>query len=163
MRACLLVGIFTGVWIVVYGLIQTLSPNFLKYDNLPTSTLVRNIKYWGQGIPTILLMLGVITLFEQMGFNWVPATLLVGFYIFGFVFAVNSSIHSYLILAFSQSDRVTLDVGYYYMANSGGRLVGTFLSGLSFQLGGITLCLFTAGIMALLSLVASLRINPVQA
>ncbi len=163
MKACLLVGIFTGVWIVVYGLIQTLSPNFLKYDNLPTSTLVRNIKYWGQGIPTILLMLGVITLFEQMGFNWVPTTLLVGFFIFGFVFAVNSTIHSYLILAFSQSDRVTLDVGYYYMANSGGRLVGTFLSGLSFQLGGITLCLFTAGIMALLSLVASLRINPVQA
>lgn len=163
MTACLLVGLFTGVWIVVYGLAQTVSPNLLKYDNLPILTLVRYIKYWGQGIPAILLILGIITFFEPMGFDWIPTTLLIGFFIFAFIFAVISSIHSFLILAFSQSSRVTLDVGFYYMANSGGRLVGTFLSGLSFQLGGITLCLFTAGIMALLSGLASLRLNPVQA
>ena len=163
MRACLYVGIFTGVWIVVYGLIQALSPNFLKYDNLPTLTLVQYLKNWGRGIPAILLILGCITFFEQMGFNWVPATMLICFFVFGFIFAVNSSIHSFLILAFSQTSRVTLDVGYYYMANSGGRLIGTLLSGLSYQLGGITLCLFTAGFMALLSWFSSLRINPGQA
>ena len=156
-------GIFTGVWIVVYGLIQALSPNFLKYDNLPTLTLVQYLKNWGRGIPAILLILGCITFFEQMGFNWVPATMLICFFVFGFIFAVNSSIHSFLILAFSQTSRVTLDVGYYYMANSGGRLIGTLLSGLSYQLGGITLCLFTAGFMALLSWFSSLRINPGQA
>lgn len=163
MKACLYVGIFTGVWIVVYGLVQALTPNFLRYNELPTATLVQYLKNWGRGIPTILVLLGGVTLFEQMGFNWIPVTMLIGFFVFGFIFAVNSSIHSFLILAFSQTSRVTLDVGYYYMANSGGRLVGTLLSGVSFQLGGITLCLFTAGIMALLSWFATARISSARA
>ena len=163
MKACLYVGIFTGVWIVVYGLVQALTPNFLRYNELPTATLVQYLKNWGRGIPTILVLLGGVTLFEQMGFNWIPVTMLIGFLVFGFIFAVNSSIHSFLILAFSQTSRVTLDVGYYYMANSGGRLVGTLLSGVSFQLGGITLCLFTAGIMALLSWFATARISSARA
>ncbi len=163
MKACLYVGIFTGVWIVVYGLVQALTPNFLRYNELPTATLVQYLKNWGRSIPTILVLLGGVTLFEQMELNWIPVTMLIGFFVFGFIFAVNSSIHSFLILAFSQTSRVTLDVGYYYMANSGGRLVGTLLSGVSFQLGGITLCLFTAGIMALLSWFATARISPARA
>jgi hypothetical protein len=57
--------------------------------------------------------------------------------VFGFVFAVNSSLHSYLILAFTRAERVTMDVGFYYMANAGGRLMGTLLSGLTYQIGGL--------------------------
>ncbi|MEL0091004.1 MAG: MFS transporter, partial [Rhodospirillales bacterium] len=60
------------------------------------------------------------------------------------VFALNSAIHSFLILAFSSSSRVTMDVGFYYMSNAAGRLAGTLLSGLSFQFGGLSLCLLTA-------------------
>ena len=162
MRACHLVGLFTGLRIVVYGMIQTFSPNFVKYGNLPILTLVQYLKNWGRGIPAIPFILGGLTFLEHMNFNWIPATLILGLFIIGYIFAISSSIHSFLILAFSQSSRVTLDVGYYYMANSGGRVIGTFLSGLSFQLGGISLCLFTASAIALLAWFASLRIKPVQ-
>jgi hypothetical protein len=67
------------------------------------------------------------------------------------VFAVNSSLHSYLILAFSERERVTMDVGFYYMSNAGGRFVGTLLSGLSFQFLGLAGCLAVAAAMAALS------------
>ncbi len=71
--------------------------------------------------------------------------------LFGFVFAVNCSVHSYLILAFGSAERITRDVGFYYMANPAGRRIGTLLSGLSYQVGGLPLCLTTAGVMALAS------------
>jgi hypothetical protein len=63
------------------------------------------------------------------------------------VFAINSSLHSYLILAYTKAERVTMDVGFYYMANAGGRLLGTVLSGLTYQLGGLALMLGTAAAM----------------
>jgi hypothetical protein len=78
-----------------------------------------------------------------------------GLLLFGGVFALNSSLHSYLILALTDKDRVTLDVGFYYMANATGRLIGTLLSGLSFQLGGLPLCLATAGLLALIGYAAT--------
>ena len=76
------------------------------------------------------------------------------------VFAVNSAVHSYLILAFSKNERVTMDVGFYYMANAAGRLLGTLLSGLSYQFGGLPLCLATSGVMALASWLAIQRLKP---
>lgn len=80
--------------------------------------------------------------------DWLTVTLVGGLMIFGFVFAVNSSVHSFLILAFTQAERVTMDVGFYYMSNAAGRLLGTLLSGVSYQIGGLPLCLATAGAMA---------------
>ena len=74
-----------------------------------------------------------------------------GLLLFGVVFALNSALHSYLILAFAQAARVTMDVGFYYMSNAAGRLLGTLLSGLSYQAGGLPLCLGTAAGMAALS------------
>ena len=88
-----------------------------------------------------------------------PATMLVvGLGVFGAIFAINSSVYSYLILAYSDGDEVAMNVGLYYMANAGGRLVGTLLSGTLYQLGGIEACLWgtvafavvTAGISTLL-------------
>lgn len=90
---------------------------------------------------------------------WLTATLIGGLLLFGFVFAVNSSVHSYLILAFGSAERITRDVGFYYMANAAGRLIGTLLSGLSYQIGGLPLCLATAGIMALASWLAARRLR----
>ena len=72
---------------------------------------------------------------------------------------MNSSVHSYLILAFGSAERITRDVGFYYMANAAGRLIGTLLSGLSYQLGGLPLCLTTAGVMALASWLAARRLR----
>ena len=66
-------------------------------------------------------------------------TLIFGLLIFGAIFAMISSLHSYLILAFSEDKRVTLDVGFYYMANALGRFFGTLLSGLTYQFGGLSL------------------------
>ena len=87
------------------------------------------------------------------------ATVVIGLLIFGAVFAINSALHSYLILAFTNQQRATMDVGFYYMANAGGRLLGTLLSGLTFQLGGLPASLTTAGILLYLSYVFALRID----
>jgi len=90
---------------------------------------------------------------------WLTITLVIGLLVFGAVFAVNSSLHSYLILAFTQDARVTMDVGFYYMANAGGRLLGTVLSGLTYQFGGLGLCLATAAVMVALSALAAGRLK----
>jgi len=74
--------------------------------------------------------------------------------VFGFIFAVNSSLHSYLILALSSKERISLDVGFYYMANSGGRLIGTLLSGVIYQTGGLSLCLLGTSVMLAISSMA---------
>ena len=78
-------------------------------------------------------------------------TIVLGLLIFGGLFAVNSAIHSFLILSLTESKRVTMDVGFYYMANAAGRLVGTVLSGLTYQVGGLSMCLGTAVLMIGLS------------
>jgi predicted MFS family arabinose efflux permease len=74
---------------------------------------------------------------------WNPTLIIIlGLFIFGIVFAINSAVHSYLILAYSADDKVALNVGFYYMANAGGRLTGTVLSGLLYQLYGLIACLW---------------------
>ena len=83
-------------------------------------------------------------------------------YAFGAVFAVNSSLHSYLILAFTHETRVTMDVGFYYMANAAGRLLGTVLSDLSYQVGGVPLCLATAAAMLAVSFFGASRLHTSQ-
>jgi hypothetical protein len=82
---------------------------------------------------------------------WLTITLVAGLLAFGAVFALNSALHSYLILAFTSTGRVTMDVGFYYMSNAAGRLVGTLLSGVSYQIGGLPMCLGAAALMATLS------------
>lgn len=74
--------------------------------------------------------------------------MLLGLAVFGALFAVNSSLHSYLIVSYAKADGVSLDVGFYYMANALGRLLGTLLSGWLFGLGGLPLCLWvTTGLL----------------
>jgi predicted MFS family arabinose efflux permease len=85
-----------------------------------------------------------------------------GLLLFGAVFALNSALHSYLILAFSRAERVTMDVGFYYMANAAGRLLGALLSGLSYQAGGLPLCLAAAAAMATLSWACAARLSPAR-
>ncbi|MEM9127506.1 MAG: MFS transporter, partial [Pseudomonadota bacterium] len=82
---------------------------------------------------------------------WLTISVVLGLLVFGGLFALNSALHSYLILAFTSSDRVTLDVGFYYMANAAGRLLGTVLSGLTYQTGGLPACLGAAALMIALS------------
>ena len=90
---------------------------------------------------------------------WFTLTLVVGLLIFGAIFAINSSLHSYLILAFTRSERVTMDVGFYYMANATGRLAGTLLSGLTYQIGGLPMVLGTATVMVALAALTSGKLS----
>ena len=89
-----------------------------------------------------------------MGFYPI-ASIFLGLGIFGAVFAINSAIHSYLILAFTSDDQVALNVGFYYMANAWGRLLGTLLSGLVFIYGGLAACLWTSAIMLIAAFIVT--------
>jgi predicted MFS family arabinose efflux permease len=78
-------------------------------------------------------------------------TVVAGLALFGLIFAVNSSVHSYLILAYTEADHAALNVGFYYMANAAGRLVGTLLSGIVFQFAGLVGCLWVSAVFVLLA------------
>ncbi|MGB0913563.1 MAG: MFS transporter, partial [Phaeobacter italicus] len=100
------------------------------------------------------------SLWAQGPQTWLTVTLVAGLLAFGALFALNSALHSYLILAFSRSEQVSMDVGFYYMANAGGRLLGTVLSGVTYQVGGLPLCLGTAAVMVALSALAAGKLVP---
>jgi predicted MFS family arabinose efflux permease len=85
--------------------------------------------------------------------------IIIGLSLFAIVFAVNSAVHSYLIVEWAEHDKVSMNVGFYYMANAGGRLVGTILSGLVFQFYGLIGCLITAALFIASAAVISRRLN----
>jgi hypothetical protein len=99
-----------------------------------------------------------IALWRQVG---QPAVAVVaGLAVFGVVFAMNSSIHSYMILAYSDAEAVSLNVGFYYMANAAGRLLGTLLSGVMFLVGGLQACLWTSSLLVAAAALVSRRLPP---
>lgn len=143
-----LIGGFMALWTIAYGAVQALAPQILRVKGEPDTLIVAKAIRWAAGLtplPFALAALALATPDPTHGFTLILAS---GLLLFGFVFAVNSAVHSYLILAFAGSDRVSMDVGFYYMANAAGRLLGTALSGISYQIGGLPLCLATAGTLA---------------
>ena len=154
--AFFMIGTFMAVWIILYGLVQGLAPRILNAKDKSTPEVVQSAITWVAGLTVIPVALAVAVWAEVPGLTFVAVA---GLLLFGFVFAVNSSVHSYLILAFTSAERVTMDVGFYYMSNAAGRLIGTLLSGLSYQLGGLPLCLMTAALMAAASTLAALRLR----
>ena len=158
--AFFLIGSFMAVWIIAYGAVQAAAPKLLAARGKSQAAIVDQAVTWAGRLVPIPLILAVLVLASGAPAPWLTATLVAGLLLFGFVFALNSAVHSYLILAFSKAERVTMDVGFYYMANAAGRLLGTLLSGLSYQLGGLPLCLATAGAMALASWISVARLKP---
>ncbi|MGF1552172.1 MAG: organoarsenical effux MFS transporter ArsJ [Paracoccaceae bacterium] len=142
------VGTFMAVWIIGYGAVQALAPKLLRARDKTVAETVSLARLWVGVLTLIPAALAGAAWVSGGPADWLTATLVAGLLAFGVVFALNSSLHSYLILAFTKAERVTMDVGFYYMANAGGRLVGTLLSGLSYQAGGLPLCLATAAAMA---------------
>lgn len=132
------VGGFMAAWVIGYGLVQAAAPKFIRNSN-PRHAVIN----WafGLAIITAILALTIQYHFHPM------ASILMGLGLFGFAFAVNSAVHSYLILTFTTDDEVALNVGFYYMANAWGRLIGTLLSGLMYLFGGLPACLWTSAIM----------------
>jgi len=146
--AFFLIGSFMAVWIIGYGAVQANAPRLLRAAVLPEERIIASAIRWAGLLVPIPLLLAALAMAAGAPADWLTLTLVAGLLVFGFVFAINSAVHSYLILAFTSAERVTMDVGFYYMSNAAGRLLGTLLSGLSYQIGGVPLCLATAGIMA---------------
>ncbi len=159
-EAFFLVGGFMALWIIAYGAVQAFAPRMLGAKAQPETAIVRKAIFWAGLLVPIPFALALAA-YVELPAPWLTVALVVGLLLFGFVFAINSSVHSYLILAFGSANRITRDVGFYYMANAVGRLTGTLLSGLSYQIGGLSLCLATAGVMALASWLAARRLNAV--
>jgi len=156
--AFFLVGGFMAAWIIGYGAVQASAPKILRAAGRPEAEIVGLAARWVAGLAAIPVGLAVLAWAAAGPQGWLTAVLILGLLAFGAVFAVNSAVHSYLILAFTRAERVTMDVGFYYMSNAAGRLLGTLLSGLSYQAGGLPLCLGTAAAMAALSWVFVRRI-----
>jgi predicted MFS family arabinose efflux permease len=134
-----------------YGFVQASAPRILRGGGEPDGKTALRLAFWLAIIPA------VITLALAAGVE--PAVaIVVGLIAFAVVFAVNSAVHSYLILAYTDSDKVALNVGFYCMANAGGRLVGTVLSGLIFQLYGLAGCLWVSTLFVLVAGAISLAL-----
>ncbi len=146
------VGTYMALWVVGYGAVQTLAPRFLRHG--PEHNEARPAQLWA--FLLVLVPLGIAYALSAQQDPKLVA--LVGLAVFGAVFAVNSAVHSYLVLAYTDSDKVAANVGFYYMANAGGRLIGTLLSGLLYQLGGLQLCLLSAAGFVLVSAFSSLAL-----
>ena len=141
------VGGFLALWVIGYGGVQALSPKLLKsiLGECPPRGGTASIGAFALAGLTALIAIGVMLELSP----WV--TVVAGLALFGLIFAVNSSVHSYLILAYTEHDDVALNVGFYYMANAAGRLVGTLLSGLVFQFAGLVGCLWVSAGFVLLA------------
>lgn len=147
----LLVGGFLALWVIGYGFVQSIAPRITG----KTEGIVPDGRVAFGWAMVLAVVTGVIAIALQ--FNWYPQLIIIiGLMIFGAVFAVNSSLHSYLIVSYAKGDGVSLDVGFYYMANAMGRLIGTLLSGMVYQLYGLAMCLWIAFIFIMITTIISL-------
>lgn len=143
------VGSFLAAWIIFYGMVQANAPKILAVlSGKMKKTAHQQVNLWS-------IILAVVTLLLFISMNLAPTiseVLLIGLFIFGAAFAINSSLHSYLIVALARDEGVSMDVGFYYMANAMGRLLGTVLSGAIYhQLGLLSCLLFSFLLIALAS------------
>jgi predicted MFS family arabinose efflux permease len=138
------VGGALAAWVIGYGIVQSVTPLLLR-------RFTRGHAPQGRSATVLALLLAIVIAGVIIGFQAgyrADVLLVTGLGLFGVVFAINSSVHSYLILAYSDGDKVTMNVGFYYMANAGGRLAGTVLSGVMYQHGGLTGCLAASATFA---------------
>lgn len=151
------VGGFLALWVMGYGVVQSLTPKLIHF-NVPLSPAKETVK-WAS-----LLALVTLGIALSLYFSWeVKALLVAGLMLFGVVFAINSSLHSYLIVSMADADGVSLDVGFYYMANAMGRLLGTILSGWVFQLYGLAACLVISFTFICLAALISAKLPALKA
>ena len=151
-----MVGTFLAVWTIGYGLVQAAAPAFIRRSLDGLSSEVPAARVWSLALAAIPFALAALL---ASGAGLRPDLVLVaGLGLFGFAFAVNSSLHSYLILAYAGSEKSAEDVGFYYAANALGRFAGTLLSGLLYQAGGLQACLIGSGLMLAACFLATLAL-----
>src|SRR5260370_20390656 len=139
------VGAFLAAWTIAYGMIQAVAPALVARSPDGLSREVPYARLWAGLLTAIPLVLALLLRDPSL---WRPDLVVVsGLALFALPFAVNSSLHSYLILAYAGSEKAAEDVGFYYAANATGRLIGILLSGALFQLAGMTACLLGSAAM----------------
>ncbi len=152
------VGSFMALWVIGYGFVQAGAPRLVRRSHHGQGPGGVTARFWA--FLLALFPAGIAIGLQQ---GWEPQwVLVVGLILFGVVFAVNSAVHSYLILAYSDYDKVSMNVGFYYMANAGGRLVGTVLSGWVYQHQGLTGCLWWSMGFVLAAGMLSFKLPEVQ-
>jgi len=139
------VGGFLAFWTIAYGGIQALAPSLVTRSADGLSREVPAARLWGGLLAALPIVLILVLQMPQV--TRPDLVMVVGLLMFGIPFAVNSSLHSYLILAYAGSEKAAEDVGFYYAANATGRLAGILLSGALYQIGGIVGCLIGSGLM----------------
>ena len=135
------VGCFLAAWIIGYGIVQSLAPSLYKQRTPDGNSAL--------GWALLLALIPTLIALALLQTTHIQISLVVGLLIFGVIFAINSSIHSYLIVSYADADDVSMDVGFYYMANAMGRLIGTVLSGWVFQTWGLAACLIISTLFLL--------------
>jgi predicted MFS family arabinose efflux permease len=139
------VGGYLAAWTIAYGGIQAIAPRLVTRSADGLSREVPNARLWAGLLVAVPLVLAILL---QRADLWRPDLVVVaGLALFGLPFAVNSSLHSYLILAYAGSEKAAEDVGFYYAANATGRLIGILLSGALYQAGGMIACLLGSAAM----------------
>lgn len=144
------VGGFLAIWVIGYGAVQSLAPAITgkQRGQVPDG---RTAFAWASALAALPALMAI-----GLAAEWhVPVVVLGGLMVFGAVFAVNSSLHSYLIVSYAREDGVSLDVGFYYMSNAMGRLLGTVLSGWVFQGYGLAACLWVSCLFVVLAAIIS--------
>ncbi len=144
------IGGFMALWVIGYGVVQSIAPYFTgkRRGQVPDGRAAFAWALLLAGVPALMALL-------LMQGQSAQVVLIAGLVVFGFVFAVNSSLHSYLIVSYAAEDGVSLDVGFYYMANAMGRLIGTVLSGWIFQAYGLAACLLVSAVFVAMAALLS--------
>jgi hypothetical protein len=149
------VGGFMGLWVIGYGIVQGAAPALRRSWGQTAPPGVAAVEFWS-ALLTAIPALIAIALWRQVAQPGVAVV--VGLAVFGVVFAMNSSIHSYMVLAYTDAESVSLNVGFYYMANAAGRLLGTVLSGALFLVGGLQACLWSSTLLVAAAFLVSTRL-----
>ena len=150
-----MVGGFLAAWTIGYGLVQAMAPQIVRRSADGLSAEVPAARIWSLWLALIPLCIATAVLLQAPQLQW---WVVGGLGLFGFAFAINSSVHSYLILAYAGSEKAAEDVGFYYAANALGRFLGTLLSGLLYQWGGLISVLAGSGLMLGMCWLITLRL-----
>ncbi len=148
------VGSFFAIWVIGYGVVQASAPGLLRKHHHGKAPDGNTAMRWA--FMLAIFPVGIAAALYS-GFQAEPV-LISGLIAFGIVFAINSAVHSYLIISWSDKDKVALNVGFYYMANAAGRLAGTVLSGWVYQTQGLEGCLLISTLFILLAGIFSIRL-----
>jgi hypothetical protein len=129
-----MVGGFVAAWTIGYGVVQALAPHVVRRSDDGLRHEVPAARLWSVILAVVPMMLAAAVIAQVPHLEWV---VVVGLGLFGVAFAINSSVHSYLVLAYAGSEKAAEDVGFYYAANALGRFMGTLMSGVLYQWGGL--------------------------